>query len=526
MIYLNSNIINKIGNSNRLYYNGSIVYQGYISKPLVPYENWTVVGDLTVGLWDKDIPMELEDDLYVARNVVFADAEGNGCVFKIRQNGQWDVNFGSYGSYWFLGEEIPLYGYGSNIVVADGIVGEPYTIYFNPTTEMLWVEGDSKEPEGYDFRGRAEAKIYSNYINLNFYDDEEQNELNVRLFTTNTDYIELGEWTNAIGDNYIYSIIFNGQTVGLKDIYFYVDEWDNGDYYIDIDNYLQHFTFLGKIDGIMTPSQANQPEEPDEPETPEIPEGMVSLQYCWDNSIFNMPFRECYIDMNNVEDDASSYYFITLATTPNSEYDSITSYSICPKENSIFDNGNPVGNNWRMYIMEGFYNSGYNSTPVVAIPLGDGIYYYQFAQPVYLSYKPNEVNAPYWRVNVIPLTIEPEIPDTPIIPDAPEGSKELVVTSISKGYVGGGEYEVIFELDDYTTITIDYYNSNPLATGEYTMDNGYSDFGIIKSYTRWDSSLLDSCKSVVTNNGNNNYDFYVEFTLNGATYHFTYNGDL
>jgi hypothetical protein len=29
MIYLNKNIINKIGNSNRLYYNGSIVYQSY-----------------------------------------------------------------------------------------------------------------------------------------------------------------------------------------------------------------------------------------------------------------------------------------------------------------------------------------------------------------------------------------------------------------------------------------------------------------------------------------------------------------
>lgn len=29
MIYLNTNIINKIGNSNKLYYNGSIVYQGY-----------------------------------------------------------------------------------------------------------------------------------------------------------------------------------------------------------------------------------------------------------------------------------------------------------------------------------------------------------------------------------------------------------------------------------------------------------------------------------------------------------------
>ena len=136
---------------------------------------------------------------------------------------------------------------------------------------------------------------------------------------------------------------------------------------------------------------------------PENPEGMVSLQYCWDNSIFNIPFRECYIDMNNVEDDAPRYYFICLSTTPDTQNASTTTYSICPKENSIFDKGNPVGNNWRMYIMEGFYNGNYISTPVVATPLGNGIYYYQFAQPVYLSYKPNEANAPFWRVNVVPI---------------------------------------------------------------------------------------------------------------------------
>lgn len=134
---------------------------------------------------------------------------------------------------------------------------------------------------------------------------------------------------------------------------------------------------------------------------PEIPEGMVSLQYCWDNSIFNIPFRECYIDMNNVEDDPSSYYFITLATSPNTQNASITSYSICPKENTIFDKRGTYST--RYGIMENFYNGSYNYMEVVAIPLGNGIYYYQFAQPVYLSYKPNEVNAPYWRVNVVPI---------------------------------------------------------------------------------------------------------------------------
>lgn len=134
---------------------------------------------------------------------------------------------------------------------------------------------------------------------------------------------------------------------------------------------------------------------------PENPEGMVSLQYYWDNQIFDVPFIECYIDMNNVQDDASSYYFIALATKPNTQNASITSYSICPKENTIFDK---IGSYSRRYgIMENFYNGSYNFMEVVAIPLGDGIYYYQFAQPVYLSNKPSEANAPYWRVNVVPI---------------------------------------------------------------------------------------------------------------------------
>lgn len=136
---------------------------------------------------------------------------------------------------------------------------------------------------------------------------------------------------------------------------------------------------------------------------PENPEGMVSLQYYWDNQIFDVSFRECYIDMNNVEDDAPSYYFIALATKPNTQNASITSYSICPKENSIFDYRGALPFSRRYGIMENFYNASYNYMTVVAIPLGDGIYYYQFAQPVYLSNNPSEANAPYWRVNVVPI---------------------------------------------------------------------------------------------------------------------------
>lgn len=293
----NVRVYNVVGTPYRIVfdlYNNTIIVEGETLEDIGEIELvWGVIGDLSIGLWSAEVDMVKEGDNYVARDVIFANAEGNGCCFKIRQNHSWDVNFGSYGSAYHIGDEIPLYSYGNNICITDAIVGEPYVITYNPTMQTIIVDGKKyEEPE--------------------------------------------------------------------------------------------------------IPDVPPVEPEPDEPETPDVP-------------------------------------------------------------------------------------------------------------------------------------VEPEIPDTPIIPeipDAPEGSKELVITSISKGWIGGGEYEVMFELDDYSTIVIDYYSSNPLATGEYSMDKGHSDFGIDKIYTKWNGNYLDTCKSVVINNGNNNYDFYVEFTLNYTTYHFTYNGDL
>lgn len=386
----NVRVYNVVGTPYRIVfdlYNNTIIVEGETLEDTGDIELvWGVIGDLDIGLWSAEVDMVLEGDNYVARNVIFANAEGNGCCFKIRQNHSWDVNFGSYGSAYHIGDEIPIFSYGSNICITDAIVGEPYVITYNPTMQTIIVDG----------------KKY---------------------------------------------------------------------------------------------------EEPEIPETPEIPEGMVSLQYYWDNSIFNTPFRECQINMNNVEDDASSYYFITLSTTPNSENDSITRYSICPKEDAIYDNDTPL--------------SIINSTT----SLGNGIYYYKFNQPVYLSNNPSEFNAPFWRVNVVPLTIEP---DEPTIPDTPDGSTELFVNSVSRGYVGGGEFEVNFNLDDGTTVVVSYYSDNPLASGEYSVENGR----ISPMFTNWNGQILTICKSVVTNNGDDNYNIYVEFEIDETIYHFTYNGVL
>lgn len=547
MIYLNSDIINKIGNSNRLYYNGSIVYQSYTTggEPVIP--------DIPEGDYSlPDVPFMFN---YNARDYVDGVIpNADGALFNYNMvlnnpnvvvyNGDYiAVNGKSYFQYQYPSiNENPFNCGSSNSQMT--IIAKVRTNREDGQIHLFANRSDTGGYGGtYNWMLRIGGSCDVAWLHTSDYNNcsntvrvpityDQPNIFAIRLLSDNKGYgqnytlNEVDEVRDAGFTDYSYSsriAILNGSYSGenfFGDFYWlYCSKEQLTDEQIQqVIEYNENKAF----EPVVPPVEP----EPDEPETPEIPEGMISLQYCWDNSIFNIPFRECYIDMNNVEDDLPTNYFICLSETPDTQYASTTTYSICPKENSIFDAGNPVGNYWRMYIMEGFYNGNYNDTPVVATPLGNGIYYYKFNQPVYLSNKSDEANAPYWRVNVIPLTIEPEIPDTPIIPDEPDGSKELVVTSITRGYVGGSEYEVMFILYDGSTIVIDYYNSNPLATGEYSMDNGYSDFGIIKMYTNWNGNALDTCNSVVTNNGNNNYDFYVEFTLNGDTYHFTYNGDL
>lgn len=527
MIYLNSNIINKIGNSNRLYYNGSIVYQGY-----------TTGGGSTGDYSLPDVPFMFNYNAKQYSNGVIPNAAG--ALFK------YDCTLSNTNVVDYYGDYLTFNGDGNfshqyskssdNPFNRSG--NDPMTIIMK--TRTIDNGGDNHPLANRGGSGNWMCRIGNGYQWLHTINNSYSFAISVP-YTYGSENIVAYRCLNdgqGFAQNYttgeIGNITYTLWSSASNEINFFdggfVGEIFLGDFYWMYcsleqltDEQIQQVIEYneGKAFEPVVPDVPVEP-EPDEPETPEIPEGIVSLQYCWDNQIFDIPFTDCYIDMNNVEDDASSNYFITLSSNPNSENDSITSYSICPKENSIFDEGNF---SWCKYIMENFYNEGYNGE-VVATPLGDGIYYYKFAQPVYLSNNPSEFNAPYWRVNVIPLTIEPEIPDTPIIPDAPEGSTELVVTSINRGYVGGSVYEVMFSLDDGSTIVIDYCNSNPLATGEYSMDNSLSDFSIFKIDTNWNGERFDTCKSVVINNGNNNYDFYVEFTLNGATYHFTYNGDL
>lgn len=411
MIYLNSNIINKIGNSNRLYYNGSIVYQGYATGGDAP--------DIPDGEYSlPDVPFMFNYNAKNYSNGVIHNAAGALFEYDCTLSNTNVVDY--YGDYLtFNADGNFSHIFGNNTDNPFNRTGnDPLTIVMKTRTSNIGSDNHPLANRGvsrYNWMCRIGDGYQWLHTNNNSYSNSiavpytygSENIVAIRCLNDGNGYAqnyttgEIGnitstDWGNTCNEINIFDGGYSGE-IFLGDFYWmYCSLEQLTDEQIQqVIEYNENKAFEPVV-----PDVPVEP-EPDEPETPEIPEGMVSLQYCWDNSIFNIPFRECYIDMNNVEDDLPTNYFICLSKNPDTQNASTTTYSICPKENSIFDTGNSAG--WRMYIMEGFYNSFYNGTPVVAISLGNGIYYYQFSTPVYLSNNPNEANAPFWRVNVVPI---------------------------------------------------------------------------------------------------------------------------
>lgn len=412
MIYLNSNIINEIGNSNRLYYNGSIIYQGYTTggdAPDIPDGDYSL----------PDVPFMFNYNARNYSNGVIPNAAGALFEYDCTLSNTNVVDY--YGDYLtFNGDGNFSLNYSSSSNNPFNRSGnQPMTIIMKTRTvnnvginHPLANRGDNynwmcRISNGYQWLHTSKLS-YSTTISVP-YTYGIENIVAYRCLNDGNGFVqnyttgEIGattrtSWGSASNEINFFDGGYPGE-IFLGDFYWMYCSLEQL-----TDEQIQQVIEYneGKAFEPVVPDVPVEP-EPDEPETPEIPEGVVSLQYCWDNQIFDIPFRECYINMNNVEDDIVSNCFICLSKNPDTPYAITLAFSICPKENSIFDKGNPVGNNWRMYIMEGFYNGNYNRTPVVATPLGNGIYYYQYAQPVYLSYNPNEANAPYWRVNVVPI---------------------------------------------------------------------------------------------------------------------------
>ena len=413
MIYLNSDIINKIGNSNRLYYNGGIVYQGYTTGGDAP--------DIPDGEYSlPDVPFMFNYNAKNYSNGVIPNAAGALFEYDCTLSRTSVVDY--YGDYLtFNADGNFSYTYSSSSNNPFNRTGnQPMTIIMKTRTVNNGGDNHALANRGIDFTYNWMCRIGNGYQWLHTSNNSYSSSIAVPYTYGTENIVAYRCLDNGKGyaQNYSTGVVgetkntnWGGKTITIN--FFdggYSGEIFLGDFYWMYcskeqltDEQIQQVIEYNENKAFepVVPDVPPVEPEPDEPETPEIPEGMVSLQYCWDNSIFNIPFRECYIDMNNVEDDLPTNYFICLSKTPDTQNASTTTYSICPKENSIFDKIGVYST--RYGIMDNFYNSNYNYMEVVAIPLGNGIYYYQFSTPVYLSYKPNEANAPFWRVNVVPI---------------------------------------------------------------------------------------------------------------------------
>ena len=127
---------------------------GYIETVMGWYDDgkndgsayWGVMGDLQGNNWSHDITLNYENGIYVAQDVVFADANKEGCCFKIRKNRNWSTSYGVTDGTKLhnLGAAISLNG--SANVLMNAQVGVKYDIYFDATAMTVYVMADGQRP--------------------------------------------------------------------------------------------------------------------------------------------------------------------------------------------------------------------------------------------------------------------------------------------------------------------------------------------------------------------------------------------
>ena len=136
------------------------------TKPVV--DKWELVGDFEGSNW-TGAEFAKDGDRFVLQDVKFANANNEGCAFKVRNNGAW------YGTQSAEALEIntAIALDGDKNIVVNAEVGVAYDFYFDATTMKVWVMEDGKTPEdapqpepAYDFEFKAGA------INGTYYGDE------------------------------------------------------------------------------------------------------------------------------------------------------------------------------------------------------------------------------------------------------------------------------------------------------------------------------------------------------------------
>lgn len=115
------------------------------SLPPFDADKWYVLGDFVGDNWSYGFEMELSGDLYVLQDVQFADANGDGLQFKLRNGDKW---FGTNQERAFaLNETIVISADGWSNIVINGTANTKYDIYFDHNTMSVWVMEDGLMPD-------------------------------------------------------------------------------------------------------------------------------------------------------------------------------------------------------------------------------------------------------------------------------------------------------------------------------------------------------------------------------------------
>ena len=127
------------------------------TKPVV--DKWELVGDFEGSNWGGT-EFAKDGDRFILQDVKFANANNEGCAFKVRNNGAW------YGTQSAEALEIntAIALDGDKNIVVNAEVGVAYDFYFDATDMKVWVMEDGKTPEdapqpghAYDFEFEAGA---------------------------------------------------------------------------------------------------------------------------------------------------------------------------------------------------------------------------------------------------------------------------------------------------------------------------------------------------------------------------------
>ena len=132
-------------NNQRDGYIGSV--KGLFDSSVAGGSPWSVVGDLKDNNWKSDITLELvSGTMYVAQDVIFANANNEGCSFKVRKNQDWNESYGGDGkTKHSLRSGIKLNKVSTNAIV-DGQIGVKYDIYFDTQSMTAYVMPDGEVP--------------------------------------------------------------------------------------------------------------------------------------------------------------------------------------------------------------------------------------------------------------------------------------------------------------------------------------------------------------------------------------------